>query len=146
MMWSRRLLVVGLIAFLAALAGVFLGRALVDAPRANEAELHALLHKELRLSSEQRRKLDPVEARFKARRETLEREMRAANVELAKAIEAEHGYGPQVTAAIDHMHKVMGDMQKETLQHLFAMRDILDRDQAADFDKVVAGALTAEAR
>lgn len=146
MMSSRRLLVVGLIAFLAALAGVFLGRALVDAPRANETELHALLHKELKLSPEQRRKLDPIEARFKARREVLEREMRAANVELARAIEAEHGYGPRVTAAIDHMHKVMGDMQKETLQHLFAMRDILDRDQAADFDKVVAGALTADAR
>ncbi|KTE16723.1 periplasmic heavy metal sensor [Sphingopyxis sp. H115] len=145
-MSSRRLLVVGLIAFLAALAGVFLGRALVDAPRANETELHALLHKELKLSPAQRRKLDPIEARFKARREVLEREMRAANVELARAIEAEHGYGPRVTAAIDHMHKVMGDMQKETLQHLFAMRDILDRDQAADFDKVVAGALTADAR
>ncbi|WP_184645274.1 periplasmic heavy metal sensor [Sphingopyxis sp. JAI128] len=142
----RRLLVVGLIAFLAALAGVFLGRALVDAPRANETELHALLHKELELSPGQQRKLDPVEARFKARREVLEREMRAANIELARAIEAEHGYGPRVTVAIDHMHKVMGDMQKETLQHLFAMRDILDRDQAADFDKVVAGALTADAR
>ncbi|MBB6425762.1 hypothetical protein HDC35_001483 [Sphingopyxis sp. JAI128] len=146
MMSLRRLLVVGLIAFLAALAGVFLGRALVDAPRANETELHALLHKELELSPGQQRKLDPVEARFKARREVLEREMRAANIELARAIEAEHGYGPRVTVAIDHMHKVMGDMQKETLQHLFAMRDILDRDQAADFDKVVAGALTADAR
>ena len=40
----------------------------------------------------------------------------------------------------------MGDLQKETLQHLFAMRSVLDRDQAAMFDKRVVKALTADAR
>ncbi len=143
---SRRLLMVGLIAFVAALAGVFLGRALVDAPRANETELHALLHRELKLSPAQQQKIGPIEARFAARREALELEMRAANIRLAQAIEAEHGYGPQVTKAIDETHEVMGDLQKETLQHLFAMRGVLDRDQAAMFDKVVVEALTADAR
>ncbi|HEY0598078.1 periplasmic heavy metal sensor [Sphingopyxis sp.] len=143
---SRRLLMVALIAFLAALAGVFIGRALVDAPRANETELHALLHRELKLSPAQRQKIGPIEARFAARREALELEMRAANIRLAQAIEAEHGYGPQVTKAIDETHEVMGDLQKETLQHLFAMRGVLDRDQAAMFDKVVVEALTADAR
>lgn len=143
---SRRLLMVGLIAFVAALAGVFLGRALVDAPRANETELHALLHRELKLSPAQQQKIGPIESRFAARREALELEMRAANIRLAQAIEAEHGYGPQVTKAIDETHEVMGDLQKETLQHLFAMRGVLDRDQAAMFDKVVVEALTADAR
>lgn len=143
---SRRLLIVGLIAFLAALAGVFVGRALVDAPRANETELHAMLHRELKLSPAQQQKLGPIEARFAARREVLELEMRAANIRLAQAIEAEHGYGPQVIKAIDETYEVMGDLQKETLQHLFAMRDVLDRDQAAMFDKVVVEALTADAR
>lgn len=143
---SRRLLFVGLIAFLAAVAGVFVGRALVDAPRANETELHAMLHRELKLSAGQQQKLRPIEAQFAARREALEFEMRAANIRLARAIEAEHGYGPQVTKAIDETHEVMGDLQKETLQHLFAMRGVLDRDQAAMFDRVVVEALTADAR
>ena len=143
---SRRLLIVGLIAFLAALAGVFVGRALVDAPRANETELHAMLHRALKLSSAQQQRLRPIETRFAARREALELEMRAANIRLAQAIAAEHGYGPQVTKAIDETHDVMGDLQKETLQHLFAMRDVLDPDQAAMFDKVVVEALTADAR
>ena len=142
----RRVLIIGLIAFLAAVAGVFVGRALVDAPRANETELHALLHRELKLSPDQEQKLGPIEARFAARRQALELEMRAANIRLAQAIEAEHGYGPRVTKAIDETHEVMGDLQKETLQHLFAMRGVLDRDQAAMFDKVVVEALTADAR
>jgi len=145
-MASRRLLIIGLIAFLAAVAGVFVGRILVDAPRANETELHALLHRELKLSADQEKKIHLIEARFAARRDALELEMRAANIRLAQAIDAEHGYGPQVTQAIDETHEVMGDLQKETLQHLFAMRGVLDREQAAMFDKRVVKALTADAR
>ena len=142
----RRILIVGLIAFFAAVAGVFVGRMLVDTPRANETELHALLHSEAKLSAVQERKLHLIEARFSARREALELEMRAANIRLAQAIEAEHGYGPRVTEAIDETHRVMGELQKETLQHLFAMRGVLNPDQAEMFDKSVVKALTADAR
>src|SRR3546814_18695766 len=72
--------------------------------------------------------------------------MRAANVRLAQAIEAEHGYGPRVTEAIDETHEVMGTLQKETLQHLFAMRGVLNPDQAEMFDKRVVKALTPDER
>ncbi|HMO73753.1 periplasmic heavy metal sensor [Sphingopyxis terrae] len=143
---SRRLLLLGLIAFAAAIAGVFAGRIVSDAPKANETELHALLHNELDLTADQEARIEQIEADFARRRTALELEMRAANVRLAQAIEAEHGYGPQVTKAIDETHEVMGELQKETLQHLFAMRAILDRDQARMFDKSVVKALTADAR
>jgi len=142
----RRALIIGFIAFVAALAGAFAGRLLVDAPRQSETELHALLHRELTLSADQEKKLEAIEARFARRRAALEGEMRAANTRLAQAIEAEHGYGPRVTAAIDDTHMVMGELQKETLQHLFAMRSVLDVEQAALFDRHVVKALTADAR
>lgn len=145
-MAPRRLLLIGLVAFLAAVAGVFVGRLVLDAPRASETELHALLHNQLKLSAGQKAKIDGIEAKFALRRQALESEMRAANVRLAQAIEAEHGYGPQVTEAIDHTHYVMGALQKETLEHLFAMRGVLDPDQAVMFDKSVVKALTADAR
>jgi len=143
---SRRLLLVGLIAFAAAIAGVFVGRFVSDPPKASETELHAVLHGQLDLTAEQEAKLDRIEENFAGRRRTLELEMRAANVQLAQAIEAEHGYGPRVTEAIDHTHEVMGALQKETLQHLFAMRGVLNPDQAEMFDKSVVKALTADAR
>ena len=143
---SRRLLLVGLIAFAAAIAGVFVGRFVSDPPKASETELHAVLHGQLDLTAEQEAKLDRIEENFAGRRRTLELEMRAANVQLAQAIEAEHGYGPRVTEAIDHTHEVMGTLQKETLQHLFAMRGVLNPDQAEMFDKSVVKALTADAR
>jgi hypothetical protein len=143
---ARRVAIIGFIAFLAALVGVFVGRLLVDAPKQNENELHALLHRELTLSDDQEKRLQAIEAQYSGRREALELEMRASNIRLAQAIEAEHGYGPRVTKAIDETHEVMGELQKETLRHLFAMRSVLDRDQAAMFDKVVVKALTADAR
>ncbi len=145
-MSSRRLLIVGLIAFAAAIAGVFIGRIVSEPPKASETELHALLHDQLNLTPAQDVTLKQIEAKFAGRRQMLETEMRAANVRLAQAIEAEHGYGPRVTEAIDHTHDVMGTLQKETLQHLFAMRAILDDDQARMFDKSVVKALTADAR
>src|SRR3546814_19712587 len=114
---SRRLLLVGLIAFAAAIAGVFVGRLVADAPRASETELHALLHGQLDLTPEQERKLERIEADFAGRRQALELEMRAANVRLAQAIEAAHGYGPRVTEAIDEKHEVMGTLQEATLKH-----------------------------
>ena len=143
---SRRLLLLALIAFVAALSGVFVGRLVSPAPKASETELHALLHEELDLTAGQEQQIARIEADFVMRRRGLETEMRAANIRLAQAIEAEHGYGPRVTEAIDETHSVMGDLQKETLQHLFAMRGVLDRDQAAMFDKSVVEALTADAR
>ena len=143
---SRRLILVGLIAFAAAIAGVFVGRLMTEAPRASETELHALLHSQLDLTAEQQGRIERIETAFAARRRALEQEMRAANTSLARAIEAEHGYGPRVTEAIDHSHDVMGTLQKETLEHLFAMRAVLDRDQAKMFDKSVVKALTADAR
>ena len=143
---ARRVAIIGFIAFLAALAGVFVGRLLVEAPKQSETELHTLLHRELTLSADQEKRLQAIEAQHSGRREALELEMRASNIRLAQAIEAEHGYGPRVTKAIDETHEVMGELQKETLRHLFAMRSVLDRDQAAMFDKVVVKALTADAR
>ena len=62
----------------------------------------------------------------------------------AEAIEAEHGYGPQVATAVDRSHQAMGALQKETLEHIFAMRAVLRPDQTDKFDDAVVKALTAK--
>ena len=138
------LLVLALVAFGAAFGGVLAGRHLVEPARPSESEIHAVLHKQLNLTPAQHVKIDGIEKQLAVRRKALDLEMRAANARLAEAIDAEHGYGPKVTAAIDHTHAVMGDMQKETLEHLFAMRTVLTPKQAAMFDQTVVKALTAE--
>lgn len=146
MTWSKRIALIALVAFVAAMGGTYAGRTLLAPEKQTETELHALLHTELDLDAAQQTKIEAIEQRFATRRKALELEMRAANAHLAAAMQTEHGYGPEVTAAIDHTHMVMGEMQKETLEHLFAMRAVLRPDQAAKFDRTVTRALTPDTR
>ena len=146
MSWSKRIALIALVAFVAAMGGTYAGRTLLVHEKQTETELHALLHTELDLDAAQQAKIEAIEQRFATRRKALELEMRAANAHLAAAMQTEHGYGPEVTAAIDHTHMVMGEMQKETLEHLFAMRAVLRPDQAAKFDRTVTRALTPDTR
>nr|WP_255587211.1 periplasmic heavy metal sensor [Hephaestia mangrovi] len=135
---------VAAIAFVAAVAGVFVGRALLPTPPSPSTELHELLHRELDLDVRQKAQLEKLEAQYARRRTTIEAAMKADNARLAEAIESEHGYGPEVAAAVDASHADMGRLQKATLAHVFAMRQILRPDQAERYDRAVVKALTAD--
>lgn len=137
-------MLIAVVALFASFCGVFAARHVFVAERPSETEVHKLLHNELTLSAEQHTRIEALEKQHAIRKRALEREMRAANARLADAIEAEHGYGTQVTAAVDDIHHVMGEMQKETLQHLFAMRSALTPEQARTFDATVTKALTGD--
>ena len=140
---SRGWLALGVAAcFLAALGGVFVGRLLFPAPVSPGAELHDVVHHKLTLDAGQQARLQLLEQRFAVQRRALELELRSDNARLAEAMEAEHGNGPRVVAAVDRSHAVLGELQKATLAHIFAMRQLLRPDQTALFDKAVVKALT----
>lgn len=143
---TRRLILCVVLAFLAAIGGVFVGRTLFSAPKQPGTELHEVLHHKLALNADQEAQLETLEDRFAVQRRALELELRAANARLAEAIEAEHGNGPRVAAAVDQSHAAMGELQKATLAHIFAMRQLLHPDQTAAFDRAVVKALTDEQR
>ena len=132
--------------FIAAVGGVFVGRALLPARAQPGAELHDVLHHELALDANQQARLEVLEQRFAVQRRAFELELRADNARLAEAIEAEHGNGPRVAAAVDRSHPVMGELQKATLAHIFAMRQLLRPNQTGQFDQAVVKALTDDAR
>jgi nickel and cobalt resistance protein CnrR len=142
MMRATSMILLVLVAFVAALGGVFVGRQFIPTKPPVETELHALLHRQLDLDADQQQRIEAIEARFAVRRQALELEMRADNARLAEAIQAEHGYGPRVAAIVDHSHQTMGQLQKETLEHIFEMRAVLRPEQAQRFDEAVTRALT----
>ncbi|MEW4467014.1 periplasmic heavy metal sensor [Qipengyuania sp. CAU 1752] len=132
---------------LAALAGC-LGALAADRWSNDDAEdsLHQFVHDELSLTADQEERLDALEARFAVEQARLEASARAANAQLAQAMETEHEYGPEVSAAIDEVHARMGELQKATVRHVFDMREILDPDQQLQFDRKVSAALTRDPR
>jgi len=139
---SRQLLLTILVALVAGLVGALVGTRVVH--HEPVPPLHALVHHDLDLDAAQRKRIDALEREYAGRRRALEIEMRAANADLAGAIQTERGYGPQVTAAVDHVHIVMGNLQKATIEHVFAMRAVLTAAQAAQFDRSITRALTAD--
>ncbi len=145
-MTTRRGAIVILLAFFAAIGGVWIGRQVFPAAPPSGSALHEMLHEGVELDARQRGQIEMLERRFSVSRTALELELRADNARLADAIESEHGNGPRVAAAVDASHEAMGRLQKATLAHVFAMRALLRPDQAAKFDRAVVQALTDDKR
>lgn len=141
----RSAIVTIVLAFLAGIAGMWLGHQLLAEPE-HDRSLHAMVHSELSLTAEQDKALHALEADFAARRQTLEAEMQEANAELAAAIRASETTGPAVEAAVHHFHDAMGALQTETIAHIFAMRKVLTPEQRRQFDDRIGEALTADAK
>lgn len=136
----RGLLITALVALLAGFGGVWLGLRTFGADET--PGLHEVVHQRLNLSAAQKQQIEALETDFATRRQALELEMRAANADLAAAIREEHGYGPNVTAAVERFHGAMGRLQSETIRHVFAMRELLNPEQQRTFDDTVVSALT----
>jgi hypothetical protein len=103
-----------------------------------------VLHRKLGLTREQDRSLEVLETAFSKDRALLQREMRAANVELASAITQKHAYEPDARRAIDRFHVAMRALQEKTIQHVLGMRALLTPSQAEIFDRSVNHALSAK--
>ncbi len=89
----------------------------------------------------QDRQVQALEAQFDEQRRIREAEMRAANVDLAEAIGAEHAYGARARQAVERFHRAMGALQEGTIRHVFAMRAVMTPEQARLLDTLVAKAL-----
>lgn len=142
----RNLLITVVLAVLAAGGGASLCAYYVISHQTAGPSLHDMVHRDLKLTPEQSRKLDAIEEKYAVERKGLEADVRAANRELAAAIREGHKDSPQVEAAIDHLHMAMGALQKATIAHVFDMRAVLTPQQAKAFDAEVIAALTQEDR
>ena len=143
-MTNGRLLLAVLLAGLAGCLGAIAADRWLN--HEDNGSLHQFVHEELVLTEDQNSRLETLEARFAVERAALESSLRAANARLAQAMDAEHEYGPEVSAAIDDVHGQMGDLQKATDQHVFDMREILEPEQQRLFDRKVSEALTSNSR
>lgn len=139
---AGRYLLVALVSAAVALGASWASRSLMASREHSGGEIHAVMHQQLDLNPAQEAKVTALEASFADRRSALEAKLAQANAELARAMATEHQYGPRVAAAVDHAHMAMGDLQKATLEHVFAMRAVLRPEQAKRFDQAVDKALT----
>lgn len=117
--------------------GVTYGLRQVRGPR----QLDQVLHEELHLTAAQNKQLASLEAQFAAQRVAYERDMQAANRDIAAAITVRHAYDEGARSAIDRLHRAMIELQQASVQHVLAMRALLAPDQVEQFDRTVNQAL-----
>jgi Spy/CpxP family protein refolding chaperone len=104
-------------------------RYLIDqTPRQPEA-LHEWLHAQLDLTDEQLEALEKIETTFAVKETPLRAAFTEANRDLAIVIREEGAYTPKVSAAVENVHRQMGELQKISIAHLFEMTTVLEPEQ-----------------
>jgi len=144
--FMRGILLTLVLSILGAAVGAWAGAQYVIHRMSSPVSLHDVIHEKLHLTGEQYARIGGMEREHAARRGALEAEMRAANAQLAQALQEQHAYSPQVQAAIDRFHHAMGELQKETIVHVLAMRTVLTPAQTEQFDQTVVQSLTEDPR
>ena len=93
------------------------------------SDAHHWVHQQLNLSAGQEKALQPAEEEYARRVEELLEEIRQANRDLGSAILEEKSNTPRVKAAMVKVNDAQKKLQALTLEHVFAMREILTPDQ-----------------
>jgi Spy/CpxP family protein refolding chaperone len=139
---TRTAIAVIILTMVAMAAGVWIGMGIGKGHGHEAADVHNTLHHQLGLSPDQEQKIAAIEAKFALDRKDLDVQMRASNVELARALEIERTYGDAAKTAISHFHAAMAKLQELTVVHILEMRAILTPQQAETYDKTVRQALS----
>lgn len=132
---------IGLVAA-SSVAGVWLGSKLFSVSRSvqelTHQEFHERLFSELRLSPEQRARMEALEARYAPENSALRQALGNANRVLADRLATEPEFTRDVEVAVTNVHAAMLELQKASVRHLYEMRNILDDRQKETFDRHVA--------
>ena len=147
----RNLAITVVLAGLSAYAGMRLGeqRPPAQAARSTSApvgmrdSVYQMVHQDLQLSDDQKRKIDDIEAGYAHRRNELRAKIGSANAELGEALANEMALGTAASRALEHQQQDMGDLQRETILYVLQVRAVLTPKQQQALDQKVFESLTA---
>lgn len=126
----KRIVIFFLAVVVIAGASAFVTLQLCDpAMHGNHSAAHAWLHRELNLTDEQERVLQPIETKFSEEHARLEAAIATARRDLARAMAEDKSYTPRVVAAVAAVNERLGDMQRASIRHVFDMRSVLSSEQ-----------------
>lgn len=100
------------------------------------------LKAQLNLSSEQEKKLAPIEDEYNKRRGDLIAKIQTANAALANILVEEKQYSPRVQAASGKVTQLQAELKEVTLEHFFKMQPVLTPQQLQKMNELVVHALS----
>lgn len=90
---------------------------------------HQWLHEKLRITPAQHSALAPIEEHFAKQQNRYSTNLLEAKRHLAYIMSEDKAYTPRVAAAVDQVHRCMGDLQNASIEHVFEMRTVLTPSQ-----------------
>jgi len=144
----RNLLITVVLAGAAAYAGTRLGEQHLKPAEAARSRLllrdsvYQMVHVDLKLTDDQKRRIDQIEDRYAHRRNTLRAQIGSANAELGEALANEMALGTAASRALEHLQGSMGDLQRETILYVLEVRAVLTPPQQQVLDQKVFESLT----
>jgi hypothetical protein len=127
------------LAGLAAFLGAHLGTRQTYRPPAPLSErVFEVLDETAHLTDEQKKSIHGIGERYTPTREQLRMQSRAINVRLAGLMAQEQGLGPQTTASLEQLQVVMGERLTLSMRYMLEVREVLNPEQKAYFDRKVA--------
>jgi nickel and cobalt resistance protein CnrR len=127
------------LAGLAAFLGAHLGTRQTHRPPAPLSErVYEALNETVHLTDQQKQSIRAIGERYTPIRERLRMQSRGLNVRLARLMAEEQGLGPQTSASLEQLQNVMGERLKLSMQYMLEVREVLNAEQRAYFDRKVA--------
>ncbi len=117
-------------------------RHFIEPPAQTPYTMHEWLHEELNLTEEQSASLKRLEEQFATEEAGVRSAFNDANRHLATVIREEGAFTPRVVAAVENVHRQMGELQKLSIAHLFEMTKVLSPEQRAKLMRYAEQALT----
>jgi uncharacterized protein YlxW (UPF0749 family) len=118
-------------------------RSTMEVHDVQDAKLHRFLEQELNLTPVQMQEITAIETTYQKQLQSLEKEMRLINADLAVLIREQDTYTPQMQEKVDVLHNKMGELQRITIAHIYAMYPHLNATQKKKLQIFVADALIA---
>jgi Spy/CpxP family protein refolding chaperone len=148
----RNLGITVVLAGLAAFAGARLGeQPLPIKPKPGEASrnpvgmrdsVYQMVHQDIQLTDDQKRRIDDIEVRYAHRRNELRAKITSANAELGEALANEMALGTAASRALEHQEQDMGELQRETILYVLQVRAVLTPKQQQVLDQKVFESLS----
>lgn len=105
----------------------------------SHTSLDDFVHQRIALTPEEQERLLPLETVYHEAHHRLEREVRAANDELARALRS--GDSETIEAALSKTKAALTNLQDLSVRHIIDMREALDENHREAFDAAVTSAL-----
>ena len=147
----RHLLLTVVLAGAAGFGGVWFGTRQLGSNAPPPDLLPAVLNKMTRnglqgLTDKQRTAISDIEAHYLAERNKVRYQITNANYDLANALGEEMSFGPKTQASIQQLETTVGQLQKDTVLYVLALREVLTPEQKAVFDEKVVATLMTDPR